>query len=571
MQVGRGVIGQAKEFKALQALTEQLNAAQQRVEVSGKTEAAAARAAIQALAESVNKRLGVGEFAGKASLQQGLSVPYSTEADAAGCIFGGLVSRVGRGSEGITRWSDQKDPSQLGEFKRAGQACCDELDTSMLLAACTAWLPSAACTDEEEPCQHVIRQQAKHLPVESFSAWLPAAEASSTFEAADGDRHVDDIDFVASASSWLPPTLFDVPGPATQDELSRISNWLPPQPASASAAIMRAGEGFSCWLPPAASSAAAATGYDRQMDVASLLASASFWLPPSPNEMAQHMEVRRLVDEPVRDIYADYGLATQVEHSRVSAWLPHEPASAAIATAEAGWDATSVLGCISAWMPQTDVLPMHQAAITHTPSRRERMDGCTPDDRLHAPCLNFKQPNLANICSWLPASDTSAAGVDAKFNGVDSDLASMLSSLTAWFPQPAPASSSAPKSTNRLAIPSVFPKLPAPPLRLTIEPLLPGQCEVEVDSWTCSELQPKQSLPVRSAPRLTSNAALASEMHSVSGGRTRDVKVSSHGIGSAGGSGGKGEGVPSAGRTAMGSGMQLEPLPRLTAARKTRG
>ena len=78
MQVGCGVIGQAKEFKALQALTEQLNAAQQRAEESGKTEAAAARAAIQALAESVSRRLGLGDRVEAAYVRQGFSVPNSS-------------------------------------------------------------------------------------------------------------------------------------------------------------------------------------------------------------------------------------------------------------------------------------------------------------------------------------------------------------------------------------------------------------------------------------------------------------------------------------------------------------
>jgi hypothetical protein len=271
LQVGRGALGHAKEFKALQALTEQLNAAQQRTEESGKTEAAAARAAIQALAESVNKRLGYGERVEQpACSKQSLVLPCSAAAN-----HGGMM---------------------LGEFNTAGQEMtCDELDKSALLAACTAWLPPAACPNNQGAPQPVPEQQATHLSLERFSTWIPAAVESSA-QAAEVNGHMDVAALLASsssASSWLPPISCD--GLDTQE---RVSAWLPHELLPASSAMLKAGDRVSAWLPPTASSAAsAATRKDRLMDVTAFLASPSSWLPPASNENVPSVEVR-LADAP---------------------------------------------------------------------------------------------------------------------------------------------------------------------------------------------------------------------------------------------------------------------------------
>ena len=74
---------------------------------------------------------------------------------------------------------------------------------------------------------------------------------------------------------------------------------------------------------------------------------------------------------------------------------------------------------------------------------------------------------------------------------------------------------------------------------------------------------------MRSSPRLSATAALASEKYSSSGIKTREGKIGSRGVSTAGGGGG-GESAPSAGKAAMGSGMQLEPLPKMIPARRTR-
>ncbi len=240
----------------------------------------------------------------------------------------------------------------------------------------------------------------------------------------------------------------------------------------------------------------------------------------------------------------------------LSAWLPTEPVSAVMATGEACRDAMSVLDCISAWLPQ------QTAALTK----------CTPEDRISAILLNSEQANRASIGTWLPASNAPGASVNANFDGADSDAESILSRLTAWLPQTTRASSgSAPKLTvtHRRAKPLVLPKLHVPlpaPLRV---PLLPGQCEIELDPLASPRWRPEQSLAVRTSPSLSATAALASEKYSSSVIRTREGKVGSPGVSTAGGGGG-GEGAPSAGKAAMGGGMQLEPLPKLIPARRTR-
>jgi hypothetical protein len=242
--VGRGVIGQAKEFKALQALTEQLNAAQQRAEENGKTEAAAARAAIQALAESVSRRLGLGDRVGPAFSQQSLSVPNCMAADSVGgCFFGSQVGSIDHELNGHML---------LGEFNAAAGQDADAWDASTMLTACTVWLPPAACTDKDEAIPPSLGQQAKQIPVQKFSAWLPAA-STSVATATKDDSHVDVAALLYCASSWLPSTWIDCP--SSQVELSRVATWLPPGAASSSAAALNAGETSSTWLLSAASSA----------------------------------------------------------------------------------------------------------------------------------------------------------------------------------------------------------------------------------------------------------------------------------------------------------------------------
>jgi hypothetical protein len=264
MQVGCGAIRQANEFKALQALTEQLNAAQQRAEENGKTEAAAARAAIQALAESVSKRLGGGELVGQTFSKHGLHVPCSAAAG---------------------------KNKMLLEFNTSGQnTTCDELDASALLAACTAWLPPAACSDIEGALQPVAEQEGQYLIVDRFSTWLPAADTFAV-AGAEGNRHLDVAALLASTSSWLLPTSYDYP--ATQVDCARVSTWLSPELAAANSAMLKAGDGFSSWLPPPALIAAAAgTGEGGHMDASDLLASVSSWLPPASNETVPCVEVR---------------------------------------------------------------------------------------------------------------------------------------------------------------------------------------------------------------------------------------------------------------------------------------
>jgi hypothetical protein len=249
MQVGRGALGQAKEFKALQALTEQLSAAQQRAEENGRAEAAAARAAMKALAQSVSMRLGDGDRMGHAITKEGLHLPCSAAADKHGQV--------------------------MTEESKAQDETCDELDENALLAACTAWLPPAACSNNEGTLQPVTEQLAMHLGVERLSAWLPAAVTSSV-AAEDGNRHMDVAALLASTSCWLPPTS------------------LPSAPASANCTLLKADERFTSWLPPAASESTATVSAreDRHMNVTAFLASASSWLPPVSNENSSSVEVR---------------------------------------------------------------------------------------------------------------------------------------------------------------------------------------------------------------------------------------------------------------------------------------
>ena len=226
--MGRGAIGQAKEFKALQALTEQLNAAQQRIEESGKIEAAGARAAIQALADIVGKHLGVGKRKEQALSQQGLHFPLSAAAD-------------------------EHSPAQL-RFSTAGPDT-NISDPSALLAACTAWLPPVTCSDKEDAVQNAVGvgQRAMHLAVERFSTWLPTAASSTVaVEVDDWNLNVAAAAELVRASSCLPPTLHD--DLASQVELSRVSTWLPPEPASETATILKSGERMSTCLLPTTSS-----------------------------------------------------------------------------------------------------------------------------------------------------------------------------------------------------------------------------------------------------------------------------------------------------------------------------
>ena len=112
-----------------------------------------------------------------------------------------------------------------------------------------------------------------------------------------------------------------------------------------------------------------------------------------------------------------------------------------------------------------------------------------------------------------------------------------------------------------------MPKLLVP---LPQPPPLPGQCDHHCDVVEVhpSSPQSKQSYPVQTSASLASTAALAAENYAAYGIGTGEGQVNARGVRAAGGGG---EGVPSDGRAAVGGRMHLEPLPRLTAARKTRG
>jgi hypothetical protein len=223
---------------------------------------------------------------------------------------------------------------------------------------------------------------------------------------------------------------------------------------------------------------------------------------------------------------------------------------------EAGWDAASVLSSISSWMPQTDALPLNTSGLNSLPSRLERHGQAKPEDSQSVPCLLSDEAKLVSICAWLPASDASTASGEANLND------SMLSSLSAWLPQTAPASNSALKTQHprqkALELPRLLAPLPRPPP-------LPGQCDVVEEDQPPLQGQSKQSLPVRESAALSSSSpdGLAAEKDSASRIRTGEARIS--GVGNAG-SGGKG--VPSAGRAAVGGGMHLEPLPRRTSTRR---
>jgi hypothetical protein len=236
-------------------------------------------------------------------------------------------------------------------------------------------------------------------------------------------------------------------------------------------------------------------------------------------------------------------------------------------TERADWHAISVLASISAWMPQADPFPMHPAGLNLPPSKLERHDECKSDDSKSVTCLTLEHAKLASICAWLPASNSSASSGEANLDGADSDTASMLSSISAWLPQTAVASNSAPKTQHPQEKPIVLPTLLAQALLL---PSLPGQCDEVIQS--SPQWQPKQSppvlAPVQATAGLSSTATLATGRFSASGVRTGEGQVSSRAVGSDGSSG---EGAPSAGRVAVGGRMHLEPLPRLTTTRRTRG
>jgi hypothetical protein len=348
--------------------------------------------------------------------------------------------------------------------------------------------------------------------------------------------------------------------------LAACAAWIPPADCSETKGVIQSAtaqqakkfpvERFSSWLPAALSSSIVAAEGDVQLSVAALRASASSWLPPTSNEKAPCVEVRRLADA-LRNENATNGFAMQVQLYGVSAWLPFEDdnAVAAMTTVEVGFCKSSALASISAWMPQTDSLQVHPVK-SHDKSEHSQPQS--------TPCLKLEPAKHASIYAWLPACNTSAAIVQDNLDGADSDIASILSSLAAWLPQTAPASSPAPKTQHPRLKPLCLPKQLALPL---LPPPLPGQCDVvEVDP--SSSARSKQSLPVRTSATLPSTAALATEKYSASGIGVGEGQVSSRRVSNAGGSI---EVAPTAGRAAVGGGIHLEPLPRLMSTRRTRG
>ena len=219
---------------------------------------------------------------------------------------------------------------------------------------------------------------------------------------------------------------------------------------------------------------------------------------------------------------------------------------------------------VSAWIPSFDALYVHPAELNLRPSRLQTHDVCMPEDSKPGPCLMVDQAKLAEIRTWLPASNTSAASGEANLDGVDSGTASMLSSLAAWLPQTPHASSSAPetqrpRTTTKTALPKCLAPLPPP------QPPLPGQCDVvEVDQFVSPRCQHEQALPVQAPVRasagLTSTAAVAFETSGIRAGEG----VSSHEVRIAGYIG---QGVSAASRVAVGRGMQ--PLPKLTTKQRS--